>query len=196
MRYQEIITEAKIDRDRWKFWYNVNTNEVIWLGGADHHAHSIYYAPYKFGLTAEQVAYLSDHPAMQDVDDDDDDEDDLGGRIIYLPELFWQVMQHGWVRGGLEGDYDMDDSNSMHPYGLYLEGKSLPDIAHAAQHIASIVEGDAEFPDEDEDWIVENLRFAVRSDATRSLEQSYRLSGKRARYFMTTGRLPSTMMRD
>lgn len=188
------LMEAAIERERWKFWCNARTGDVIWFGGADHHAHAIYYQPKRFGLTDEQVAALADHPAMQDVDEDDPDED-LGGRIIYLPELFWQVMQHGWVRGGLEGEYD--DENRMEPYGLYLEGKSLPDIAKAARTIAAEVE-----PDEDDEWsnddawTIETLRIDVRTGPQQGAEQHYRLGGERARYFIARGRIPSTMMSE
>lgn len=190
------LMEAAIERDRWKFWCNAQTGDILWFGGADHHAHAIYYDPQRFGLTAEQVAPLADHPAMEDVDEDDPEED-LGARVIYLPNLFWQVMQHGWVRGGLEGDYDRDDSNRMHPYGLYLEGKSLPEIAKAAKVVASEVEPDEDDPwDNDDAWTIETLRIDVRTGPQHGAEQHYKLQGERARYFIARGRIPSTMMSE
>jgi hypothetical protein len=149
----------------------------------------LYYNPPQFGLTPEQVADLRDHPAMRD---QDSEEPDAGGRIIYLPELFWQVMQHGWVRGGLEGDYDRDDYNVLHPSGLYLEGKSLADLAKAARYVAAEVEPDPHDEWEDNDrWTIETLRLAVRTGPQRDAEQSYRLSDKQARFFIQRGRMPA-----
>jgi hypothetical protein len=192
---RHYLLEANIPKERWKFWYNVGSGKIIWLGGEDHHAHIIYYQPTVFGLTHEQVTHLADLPAMQDTEVDSYGNGDEGGRIIYLPELFWDVMQHGWVRGGIEGDYDDHDSDIMHPYGLYLEGKSLIDLSRAARYVAEEVVGDPDFPNDDEDWVVETLRLEVRTDKSHDGQQKFVLHDKRAEYFMKTGRIPSATMR-
>ena len=182
-----ILNEANIHVDEWKFWYNANTGQHITLGGSDHHVHLIYYSPEMFGLTPGDVAYLNDHPSMQDAAEDDDG----GGRIIYDGALFWKVMQHGWVRGGLEGEYDGDDHEIMHPYGLYLEGKSLADVAEAARYVTEQVEGDPEWPDRDKDWSVTTLSIAIRLGSGHATEQNYRLGERQIHYFLKTGRIPS-----
>jgi hypothetical protein len=189
--FLNILMEANVSKENWKFWYNVNTGKLLWFGGTEHHAHAIYINSHLFGLTAEQLAALRAHPAMEDADEEDE-----GARIIYLPELFWSVMQQGWVRGGLEGDYDNYDSDIMHHYGLYLEGKNLRDIAKAAQAIAEEAAGDPDddWGNDDSRWEVEKLRIAVRTGPARDAETVVTLSGKRAEYFIKTGRIPSRMM--
>lgn len=189
------LCEAIVEIERSKFWCNVNTRKILWFGGSEHHAHAIYIDPRLFGAAPEQVDHLANHPAMQDYDSEDDDP---GNRIIYLPELFWQVMQHGWVRGGLEGEFNYDEFNRhvIRPHGLYLEGKSLRDLGIAARLVAEEVQGDPDDDWEDDDaWMVETLRLSVRAGPDRwDNKENYRLSGEQVPYFLKYGRIPSSML--
>lgn len=189
------LLEARIGHEGQKFWFNAKTSKILWFGGDEHHAHSLYVNSKLFGLTNEQVASLEAHPALQDAEEDEDGEPDMGARIVYLPELFWHVMQQGWVRGGLEGRYDDDDHTILHPHGLYLEGKSLSDLARSAKFVAAQAAGDPEFPDDGTDWHVDTLRLAVRTGPDHRAETSYRLADERAEMFMKTGRIPSERAR-